>query len=322
MPSDPFCEIALLCEQMDTSYAAVRRLAGHYKMRLGLVLLTQAIFAASSTATGDASSGDDGGFDDDVGLIAPSTHAKPPIGYNDGTRGGEGAPMSSRAPHNCLCGHDELWLGRSCVSTSTFQDVCEKVDGAPGHSDRVTEKNEGRCPRKYECYSTTTADVDGRFHAYCGFSQKGTTSKVKSGSIPASRELTFGQNEADAHKQVGRHRLSFSKVNAWGESAFRHQVSVHKPLAKAQLVAALVDAHGTMLPAGSFTLSTKVTGLRRSWCHWSHKRLLANVFESTRMSFACAAYKQFDLANNHEVVFSGHLVGHSRADLVFAFVGH
>lgn len=98
---------------------------------------------------------------------------QPPVGYGSDMRGGEGYPMSSRAPIDCMCTVDQLWHGRQCIRLGVnhharpdaagqpaflFQDVCEVLVYLPPGpmpplvvgTIEVPQRSEGRGLRQWQ----------------------------------------------------------------------------------------------------------------------------------------------------------------------------
>lgn len=93
--------------------------------------------------------------DVDPGFL-PEQPLLPPAGYGNGDRGGEAYPMRARAPYNCRCRFDEVWLGRYCGDGEHWRDLCQQID--PNallfpfrvDIDRV-RASRSRCPYRLYC---------------------------------------------------------------------------------------------------------------------------------------------------------------------------
>ena len=278
-------------------------------MRLSQLWLTCAALALSGE-------GRDKSQDDDVQWS--TTHEHIPEGYNDGSRGGEAVPMGSRAPRHNKCSTAQVWMGRICVSQRVLADQCNSV--IEDEMGDILEQIESHCPRGYDCRDLSEPDSNGRLTAHC-------VPAVAKGPVKGHRagKLRLPPGEAtlvpDHHKQVARLPLHFDPVNARGQAHFEHVVKVHKKLPQAQMVAALVSPHGEILPGHAYSLEARVIGWQhRSWCKWSHKTYLKNVFEGERTCFACVATDHRDLDAGMEVRFRGKTVKYNKADLVYSMV--
>ena len=99
-----------------------------------------------------------------AGMILAAVPKVPKDWPDPGPRGGEALPQIERAPRNCLCRLDELFVGRVCTSDIVFEDNCLPI--AVIGLGRNWRSPTGSCPHDHRCVPTRT-DRDGRPRVRC-----------------------------------------------------------------------------------------------------------------------------------------------------------